>query len=74
MTCRLLHTLERPDEDPYSDPDVKDVLGKLPAFLCTRHDPLLPLTPSDAVKCLQREEPCWKSTARGNPTGGMDRG
>lgn len=65
VTCRLLHTLEQPDQDPYADPDVKDVLGKLPRFFCTGHDPLLPLKPSEAVKCLQRDEPCWKPTGPG---------
>lgn len=60
VRCTLLHVLEEPDPDPYADPGVKDVLGKLPRFFCTGFDPLLALPPSDAVKCLQRETPCWK--------------
>ncbi len=60
MPCYLLHVLESPDEDPYADPDVKDVIGKVPQFYCTKCQPILRLRPSDGVKCLRRESPCWK--------------
>ncbi len=64
MTCNLLHIIADPDPDPYSDPDVKDVVGHLPKFRCAQCAPLRPLTPSEAVKCLTRESPCWKPKGR----------
>lgn len=60
MPCYLLHTVEQPDEDPYADPDVKDVVGSLPRFYCAQCQPLQPLRPGEAVKCLDRDAPCWQ--------------
>ncbi|MBN1193061.1 MAG: hypothetical protein JXA36_05175 [Coriobacteriia bacterium] len=59
MACYLLHVLEQQDPSPYDDPDVKDVVGTLPQFFCAHCDPIVRLRPSDAMKCLDREEPCW---------------
>ena len=60
MACSLLHIVADPDPQPYADPGVKDVVGHLPKFKCAHCDPLRPLAPSEAVKCLDREDPCWK--------------
>jgi len=60
MVCTLLHILEKQDERPYDDPDVKDVIGALPHFYCTHCQPLKRLRPGEAVKCMRRDEPCWK--------------
>jgi hypothetical protein len=65
MACYLLHIVEQQDPSPYDDPDVKDVVGTMPQFFCTSCQPLLRLTPSQAVKCIGREAPCW--AAGGNP-------
>ena len=62
MTCYLLHVLHEPDAEPYADPDVKDVVGQLPKFFCTRHAPILKLSPSESVWCIDRGVSCWKQT------------
>jgi hypothetical protein len=59
VPCNLLHLLEKPDERPYDDPEVKDVIGSLPQFFCAHCDPIKRLKPSEAMKCLAREAPCW---------------
>lgn len=59
MACYLLHVLEKQDPDPYADPDVKDVVGTLPQFHCTKCQPILRLKPSDGIRCIDREAPCW---------------
>ena len=59
MSCYLLHVIEQPDEDPYADPDVKDVVGMMPRFYCACFDPIRRLEPSVATRCLAREAPCW---------------
>lgn len=66
MTCYLLHTIEQPDEDPYADAEVRDVVGSLPRFYCAHCQPLVRLLPGEAVKCLDRAAPCWKPS----PTAG----
>ena len=60
MACYLLHIVEQPDQRPYDDPDVKDVIGALPQFYCTHCDPIRQLRPGEAMQCLRLEEPCWK--------------
>ncbi len=60
LSCILLHIVEQPDREPYRDPQVKDVVGTLPEFYCAYCNPLKRLAPSEAIKCLQREAPCWK--------------
>jgi len=65
MPCYLLHVLEQQDPRPYDDPDVKDVVGTMPQFFCTRHQPLLRLPPGEAMKCIGREAPCWKAAVPG---------
>ena len=59
MACYLLHVVEQPDEEPYADPDVRDVGGQLPRFFCSCFDPIERLLPSAAARCLAREAPCW---------------
>jgi hypothetical protein len=59
MPCFLLHILEQQDPCAYEDPDVKDIVGGLPQFYCTKCQPLRRLAPSEAMKCIQRESPCW---------------
>lgn len=61
MTCYLLHIMEDPDRDAYRDPDLKDVVGLMPRFFCAQCQPLEPLVASDAVKCMRRNAPCWRS-------------
>ncbi|HEX9092501.1 MAG TPA: hypothetical protein VF902_00830 [Coriobacteriia bacterium] len=61
MTCYLLHIMEDPDRDAYRDPDLKDVVGLVPKFFCAQSQPLVPLTLSEAVKCIRRNAPCWKT-------------
>ena len=59
MTCYLLHILEQQDPQAYEDPDVKDIVGGLPQFYCTRCQPIRRLAPGEAMKCVHRESPCW---------------
>lgn len=61
MACQLLHIVEQPDPAAYSDPDLKDLVGAFPRFFCAHCDPLESLAPSEAVRCLDRREPCWKA-------------
>jgi len=63
VPCYLLHTIEQPDSEPYADSDVKDVVGALPRFYCTKVQPIADLRPGEAVRCLDRDAPCW------NPAG-----
>jgi hypothetical protein len=60
MSCYLLHMVEQPDPDPYADQELKDLVGSFPRFFCTKCDPPRNLKPADTVKCLDRQEPCWK--------------
>lgn len=60
MACYLLHVLEQQDPRPYDDPEVKDVVGTMPQFFCTRQQPIARLGPSEAIKCIACESPCWK--------------
>lgn len=60
MPCFLLHIVEQQDQRPYEDPDVKDVIGALPQFYCTHCQPIRRLRPGEAMRCIDREEPCWK--------------
>jgi molybdenum cofactor biosynthesis enzyme MoaA len=64
LQCHLLHVLEQQDQTPYEDPDVKDVIGIMPQFFCTHCNPIRRLRPSEAYKCMQREDPCWKPADR----------
>ena len=59
MVCSLLHILEKPDPQPYDDPEVRDIVGALPQFYCAHCNPLKRLLPGEAMKCLGRDEPCW---------------
>jgi len=61
MPCYLLHIVEQPDASPYDDPDLKDLVGSLPRFFCAQCQPPAMLKPGESVRCLDREEPCWKS-------------
>jgi hypothetical protein len=60
MPCYLLHIVEQPDASPYDDPNLKDLVGSFPRFFCTQCQPPAPLKPGESVRCLDREEPCWK--------------
>ena len=60
MPCSLLHVMEEPDDRPYADEAVKDVVGRSPKTFCARCSPIRPLAPHEMLKCLDREEPCWK--------------
>lgn len=61
MSCYLLHMIEMPEQDPYRDPDLKDLVGEFPRLFCAQCSPPLPLTASESARCLDREAPCWKS-------------
>jgi hypothetical protein len=65
MPCYLLHMIEAPDQTPYSDPDLKDVVGRLPQLFCAYCTPPLTLKPSESARCLAVEAPCWRA---GGPT------
>ena len=69
MACYLLHTIEQPDDEPYADPDVKDVVGRLPRFFCSCYDPIRRLVPSSATRCLARTAPCWDPDRGGCASG-----
>jgi hypothetical protein len=60
MPCYLLHMVEQPDPDPYADKELKDLVGSFPRFFCTKCDPPRTLMPAETVKCLERQDPCWK--------------
>ena len=61
MSCSLLHILEQPEPRPYDDPDLKDLVGSLPRFFCASCTPPRSILPGEAVRCLDREAPCWMS-------------
>lgn len=60
MTCFLLHMMEDPDRDAYRDRALLDVVGLMPRFYCAKCAPIRPLPASEAIRCTQVEEPCWK--------------
>jgi hypothetical protein len=60
MVCYLLHTVEMPSQSPYSDPDVKDLVGEFPRLFCAHCQPPRELRASESVRCLERDAPCWK--------------
>jgi len=60
MPCYLLHMIEQPDQAAYADPDLKDIVGTLPRLFCAQCNPPRALLPSESVRCLGREAPCWK--------------
>ncbi len=62
MPCYLLHMIETPNANPYADPDMKDVVGEYPRLFCAQCTPPLELAPSESVRCLQRDTPCWRET------------
>ncbi len=64
MSCYLIHILQEQDQHPYEDPAVKDIVGALPRFFCTRCDPIKRLLPSQAMLCIDRDAPCWRPLDR----------
>lgn len=60
MTCYLLHIVEQPEPSPYDDPELKDLVGSYPRLFCTQCQPPAPLKPSESIRCLDRDEPCWR--------------
>ena len=66
MACYLLHVLERQDQRPYDDPDVKDVVGFMPQFYCTHCDPIKRLPPSEAVRPIPKPPKMHGCCARPN--------
>jgi hypothetical protein len=52
--------IEMPEPHPYSDPDLKDVVGQFPQLFCAYCNPPNPLRPSESSRCLDRPGPCWK--------------
>ncbi len=60
MPCYLLHIVEQPDPAPYDDPDLKDLVGSMPRFFCAQCHPAAVLRPSEGVRCLDQDAPCWK--------------
>lgn len=64
MTCYLLHIMEDPDREAYRDPDLRDVVGLMPKFFCAHCDPVKPILPSEAVRCMRAGGPCWKPADR----------
>lgn len=67
MPCYLLHVLEQQDPRPYDDADVKDVVGTMPQFFCTRQQPIARLRPGEAIKCMGVAGPCWGGPGRPEP-------
>jgi hypothetical protein len=63
MPCYLLHMIEAPNTQPYSDADVKDLVGQYPRLFCAQCTPPQELAPGESVRCLQRDNPCWKPDA-----------
>lgn len=63
VTCSLLHMIEAPDRNAYTDPDVKDLIGQMPQLFCAYCSPPKPLAPSESARCLERDAPCWKPAA-----------
>jgi len=52
--------VEVPDPDPYSDSELKDLVGEYPRLYCAYCMPPKALRPGESVRCLDRETPCWK--------------
>ena len=63
MPCYLLHMIESPSTRPYEDADVRDLVGQYPRLFCAQCTPPQELSPGESVRCLQRDNPCWKPTA-----------
>ena len=45
MPCYLLHMIEMPEQRPYDDPDLKDVVGEFPQLFCAHCNPPQKLAP-----------------------------
>lgn len=60
MPCALLHMIEQPSPRPYDDPDLKDLVGQFPRLFCAQCNPPVELKASEALRCFQRDAPCWK--------------
>lgn len=60
MPCYLLHMIEMPESRPYDDPDLKDLVGRLPQLFCAQCTPPRQLPISESTRCLDRQMPCWK--------------
>jgi len=60
VPCYLLHMVEMPESQPYDDPDLKDLVGQFPRLFCAHCNPPKSLRPSESVRCLDRDVPCWK--------------
>jgi hypothetical protein len=60
----MLHVVEQPDPTPYSDPELKDLVGQFPRCFCASCTPPRPLLPNEIARCLDREAPCWKPLDR----------
>lgn len=67
MPCYLLHMLELPEDTPYDDPDLKDLIGQFPRLFCAQCSPPRPLLPSESARCLERDAPCWKPDGQACP-------
>jgi hypothetical protein len=52
--------VEMPEDEPYGDPDLKDLVGQFPRLFCAHCNPPRGLKPSESVRCLDRDVPCWK--------------
>ena len=63
MPCYLLHMIESPIAQPYTDADVKDLVGQYPRLFCAQCTPPEELAPGESVRCLQRDTPCWRPDA-----------
>lgn len=64
MPCYLLHMVEMPEQRPYDDADLKDLVGKFPQLYCAQCNPPKSLRPSESARCLDRDAPCWKPPDR----------
>ena len=60
MPCYLLHMVEMPEQRPYEDADLKDLVGQYPRLYCAYCNPPRTLKPAESARCLEREAPCWK--------------
>lgn len=66
MPCSLLHMIEQPVARPYDDPDLKDLVGDFPRLFCASCQPPTELRPGEAIRCFDRDAPCWKTSGNGS--------
>jgi hypothetical protein len=60
--------IEMPEQRPYDDTNLKDLIGDFPRLFCAISTPPVSLKPSESSRCLAHDAPCWRCTTGQEPT------